>query len=118
MQKNKRKEFINKFIADFLVIVFLLVSIPMETFADEINKITAANKNKYEEKIQKDKKILKKTENSTLYELEDGLKKQVLYDTDIRFYDKDNKLTDYDPSLVRIISDKSENNEDLSKYKY
>ena len=39
MQKNKRKEFINKFIADFLVIVFLLVSIPMETFADEINKI-------------------------------------------------------------------------------
>ncbi|ETI96447.1 MAG: hypothetical protein Q606_CBAC00064G0001, partial [Intestinibacter bartlettii DORA_8_9] len=36
MQKNKRKEFINKFIADFLVIVFLLVSIPMETFADEI----------------------------------------------------------------------------------
>ena len=41
MQKNKRKEFINKFIADFLVIVFLLVSIPMETFADEINKITA-----------------------------------------------------------------------------
>ncbi|WP_304158232.1 radical SAM protein [Fusobacterium ulcerans] len=37
---------------------------------------------------------------------------------DIKFYDKDNKLTDYDPSLVRIISDKSENNEDLSKYKY
>ncbi|MFR1062552.1 polymorphic toxin-type HINT domain-containing protein [Intestinibacter bartlettii] len=118
MQKNKRKEFINKFIADFLVIVFLLVSIPMETFADEINKITAANKNKYEEKIQKDKKILKKTENSTLYELEDGLKRKVIHDENVRFYDENNKLTDYDPSLIKIDSKISDNDENLTNYKY
>ncbi|MFQ8934478.1 hypothetical protein, partial [Intestinibacter bartlettii] len=118
MQKNKRQNLLKKIIANFLVVVFLLVSLPMNVFADEIDKITSANKDIYLEKSVNEDNVIKKTENSTLYELEDGLKKQVLYDTDIRFYDKDNKLTDYDPSLVRIISDKSENNEDLSKYKY
>jgi len=118
MQKNKRQNLLKKIIANFLVVVFLLVSLPMSVFADEIDKITSINKDIYVEKNVNEENVIKKTENSTLYELEDGLKKQVLYDTDIRFYDKDNKLTDYDPSLVRIISDKSENNEDLSKYKY
>ena len=118
MQKNKRQNLLKKIIANFLVVVFLLVSLPMNVFADEIDKITSANKDIYVEKSVNEDNVIKKTENSTLYELEDGLKKQVLYDTDIRFYDEDNKLTEYDKSLVRIISDKSENNEDLSKYKY
>lgn len=74
MQKNKRQNLLKKIIANFLVVVFLLVSLPMNVFADEIDKITSANKDIYLEKSVNEDNVIKKTENSTLYELEDGLK--------------------------------------------
>ena len=105
-----------KIISNLLVLVMIFVSLPMSVFADEIDKITSINKDIYVEKNVNEENVIKKTENSTLYELEDGLKKQVLYDTDIRFYDKDNKLTDYDPALFSYLYlDKSSLFSDLSE---
>jgi len=118
MQNNKRQNLFKKIIANFLVIVFLFVSLPMSVFADEIDKITSANKEIYKEEVTNEDNVIEKTENKTVYELEDGLKKEVIHDANVRFYDENNKLTDYDPSLIKVDSNKSDNNEDLSKYKY
>lgn len=117
MQKKRRQNIYNKVIANLLVIVFILVSIPMDVFAEEINELISVNKVKYEKVEKEDKKILQKTENKTIYQLDNGLKREVLYDGNVRFYEG-KKLVDYDPSLVKIKSKKSENNKDLSKYAY
>ena len=116
MQKNKRQNLFKKFIANFLVVVFLSVSLPMSVFADEIEKKTSVNEEIYKEEVINEDNVIEKTENKTTYELEDGLKREVIYDTNVRFYDEDNndKLTDYDPSLIKVDSNKSDNNEDLS----
>lgn len=79
-----------------------------------LEAIKSANQ---EEVSNKSEKIIKKTESSTIYQLEDGKKKEVIYDSNIRF--KENgKLIDYDPSLVKIDDSKTENNTDISNYKY
>ena len=107
-----------KHLARFLAMVMIMISIPMNVFADEIDKIISVNTNARQEKVINEDNVIQKTENKTVYELENGLKREVLYDTNVRFYDKNNKLTDYDPSLIKINSKKSDNNEDLSEYKY
>ena len=107
--KNKTKKIISK----FLVLVMILVSLPMSVFADEIDKITSVNQEIYKEEVINEDNVIEKTENKTVYELDDGLKREVIYDADVRFYDENNKLTDYDPSLMKIDSSKSDNNEDL-----
>ena len=112
--ENKTKKIISK----FLVLVMILVSLPMSVFADEIDKITSVNQEIYKEEVINEDNVIEKTENKTVYELDDGLKREVIYDADVRFYDENNKLTDYDPSLMKIDSSKSDSNEDLSKYKY
>lgn len=116
--KKTKKKFFTKSIANFIAVVMLLVSSPMSVFADEIDKITSVNQEIYKEEVINEDNVIEKTENKTVYELDDGLKREVIYDADVRFYDENNKLTDYDPSLMKIDSSKSDNNEDLSKYKY
>ena len=54
MQKNKRQNLFKKFIANFLVVVFLSVSLPMSVFADEIEKITSVNEEIYKEEVIND----------------------------------------------------------------
>lgn len=112
------KKKINKLISFSLAICMTLVYLPMGVFAEELQNVTEAiqSVNQKEESSEQEK-IIKKTESSTVYQLEDGKKKEVIYDSNIRF--KENgKLIDYDPSLVKIDDSKTENNTDISNYKY
>lgn len=61
--------------------------------------------------------IIEKTENKTVYQLKNGLKKEVIHDSNIRYYD-DGKLIDNDPTLVNIKEDETNNKTDLSDYAY
>lgn len=79
--KNKTKKIISK----FLVLVMILVSLPMSVFADEIDKITSVNQEIYKEEVINEDNVIEKTENKTVYELDDGLKREVIYDTDVRW---------------------------------
>ena len=81
-----------KHLARFLAMVMIMISIPMNVFADEIDKIISVNTNARQEKVINEDNVIQKTENKTVYELENGLKREVLYDTNVRFYDKNNKL--------------------------
>ena len=91
----------------------------MSVFADEIEKITSVNEEIYKEEVINEDNVIEKTENKTTYELEDGLKREVIYDTNVRFYDEDNndKLTDYDPSLIKVDSNKSNTNHRKRNFK-
>ena len=65
----------------------------------------------------KREKIIDKTENSTTYQRTDGSKEIVMYSSDVRYRDEQNKLIDYDPSLVEITDENKEEN-NLEGYEY
>lgn len=57
--------------------------------------------------------VEKKTTNSTIYKSSNGKIKEEIYTSNIRFYDENGELTDYDPSLVEV-----NDNENLDGYAY
>ncbi|MDY2735432.1 hypothetical protein, partial [Intestinibacter sp.] len=114
--ENQKKKLWTKFIANFMILVMIAVSIPMEGFAEELNNLNSRLQTE-ELTTKGDEKILKKTEDKTIYQLDNGLKREVLYDGDVRYFE-DGKLVDYDPSLIKIKSEKSKNKKDLSNYAY
>lgn len=63
-------------------------------------------------------KIVKKTENATVYEDGSGKMWAEIYARDIRFEDEDGILTDYDVSLKKLTEKESKTGEDLSSYEY
>lgn len=63
-------------------------------------------------------KIVRKTENATIYEDGSGKRRADIYAQDIRFKDEKGKLTDYDTSLENITKKESETGENLLKYEY
>lgn len=58
------------------------------------------------------------TETSTTFDVGDDKKMTVFYEEPVRYEDENGELTDYDPSLTKIQSDETMNNEDLTGYVY
>jgi len=113
-----KKKKINKLISFILAICMTLVYLPMGVFAEELKSVTEAIQSANQEDVSsKSEKVIKKTESSTIYQFEDGKKKEVIYDSNIRFKEK-GKLVDYDPSLIKIDDKKTDNDTDISDYKY
>ncbi|WP_343346252.1 DNRLRE domain-containing protein [Terrisporobacter petrolearius] len=109
----KKSTFI-KIISYMLTICITVTNIPISVFAEEISK----SESKVEEGVEEmTEGIIEKTENKTVYQLKNGLKKEVIHDSNIRYYD-DGKLIDNDPSLVEIKEDKTGSNTDLADYAY
>lgn len=109
----KKSTFI-KIISYILAICITVTNIPMSVFAEEISKSKSTVQEGVEEMTEG---IVEKTENKTVYQLKNGLKKEVIHDSNIRYYD-DGKLIDNDPSLVEIKEDKTSSNTDLAGYAY
>lgn len=109
----KKSTFI-KIISYMLTICITVTNIPISVFAEEISKSESTVEEGVEEMTEG---IIEKTENKTVYQLKNGLKKEVIHDSNIRYYD-DGKLIDNDPSLVEIKEDKTNNNTDLADYAY
>ncbi|MDY3374185.1 MAG: DNRLRE domain-containing protein [Terrisporobacter othiniensis] len=117
-----KKRFIQKIGAIFMALCICVTYMPMGVFAEQTKEISQKLKERGNEVIESDNKsdsakIIEKTENSTIYQLDGGMKREVIHDSNIRF--KENgKLIDYDPSLVKIEDNKTENNTDISEYAY
>ncbi|MEG0856904.1 MAG: DNRLRE domain-containing protein, partial [Terrisporobacter sp.] len=113
-----RKRYYNKIISIVLAISILITSGHIDVYADQV-KETFGNIKKTSQEVDNSKKekVIKKTESSTVYQLEDGMKREVIHDSNIRFKE-DGKLVDYDPSLVKVNNNKTHNNADISKYAY
>ncbi|WP_434799126.1 toxin C-terminal domain-containing protein [Terrisporobacter vanillatitrophus] len=109
----KKSTFI-KIISYILTICITVTNIPMSVFAEEISKSNSTVEEGVEEMTEG---IIEKTKNKTVYQLKNGLKKEVIHDSNIRYYD-DGKLIDNDPSLVEIKEDKTSSNTDLADYAY
>ena len=58
------------------------------------------------------------TETSTTFQIGNGKKVSVFYQDPVRYKDESGKLIDYDPSLVKVDSAKSENKESLKGYAF
>ena len=117
-----KKRFIQKIGAIFMALCICVTYMPMGVFAEQTKEISqklkeGENESKESDNQSDSEKIIKKTENSTIYQLDDGMKREVIHDSNIRF-EEDGKLIDYDPSLVKIEDNKTENNTDISEYAY
>ena len=117
-----KKRFIQKVGAIFMALCICVTYMPMGIFAEQTKEMSQKLKEKGEGATESSNqsnlgKVIKKTENSTIYQLDDGMKREVIYDSNIRF--KENgKLIDYDPSLVKIEGDRTDNNTNISEYAY
>ena len=98
-----------KCIAWLLSIMLVLTMVPEMSFAQE-EVITEDNVT--------EAAAIEKTENTTTYQLSDGSNMTVFYGGDVRFADEKGSLVDYDPSLVRVKTDTSENGNLLEGYAY
>ncbi|MEG0097725.1 MAG: DNRLRE domain-containing protein, partial [Cetobacterium sp.] len=117
-----KSKIIQKIGAIFMSVCICITYMPMGVFAEEVKEISQ----KLQEEGDKPEKsnnqsetgqIIKKTENSTIYQLSDGMKREIIHDSNIRF-EENGKLVDYDPSLIKIEDNKTENNTNISGYAY
>ena len=112
--KNLKKSTFIKIISYILTICITVTNIPISVFAEEISKSESTVEEGLEEMTEG---IIEKTESKTVYQLKNGLKKEVIHDSNIRYYD-DGKLIDNDPTLVKIKENETSNKTDLSDYAY
>lgn len=62
--------------------------------------------------------IVERTTDTTTYDLGNGKIQTVYHGSDVRFEDEDGTLVDYDPALVEIRNDETEQSQPLSGYAY
>lgn len=112
----KRKSYGKMLLSVCLVCAMIFTSTDWSQAAEWLREISAGQEVK---KSQEKQVVLSEsTKNSTTFQLADGKKQTVFYGQDVRFENEDGKLTDYDPSLVKIKEKKSDNGNDLSGYLY
>ena len=72
-----------------------------------------------EEDISEENAVIEEsTESSTVFDLGDGEKMVIYHGQNVRYEDEDGNLTDYDPALVKIKSEKSKNGKEISNYSF
>lgn len=90
-------------------------------YVEEESKLTADSSEMSAEEYDVDKSdamLEENTETSTTFDVGDDKKMTVFYEEPVRYEDENGELTDYDPSLTKIQSDETMNNEDLSGYAF
>lgn len=90
-------------------------------YVEEESKLTADSSEMSAEEYDVDKSdamLEENTETSTTFDVGDDKKMTVFYEEPVRYEDENGELTDYDPSLTKIQSDATMNNEDLSGYAF
>ena len=138
MKKRKRKKdknhvSFNQIVATTLIAALSVTSVSLESLAAEPAQ-TAENPTKTEaafdadDSVERPKELkgvteedaVKKenTETSTTFQIGNGKKVSIFYQEPVRYKDESGKLIDYDPSLVKVDSAKSENKESLKGYAY
>lgn len=129
-KKRKEKYYSNwkRITATTLIAALSVTSVSLESLAAEPAQ-TAENPAKTEaafdadDSVERPKELkgvteedaVKKenTETSTTFQIGNGKKVSVFYQEPVRYKDESGKLIDYDPSLVKVDSAKSENKESL-----
>ena len=103
-----------KIISYILIICITVINTPVLVFSEETLKPKFTSDEGVEEITEE---IIEKTENKTVYQLKNGLKKEIIYNSNIRYYDN-GQLIDNDPSLVEVEDEETNNKIDLSNYAY
>ena len=134
-KKRKEKYYSNwkRITATTLIAALSVTSVSLESLAAEPAQ-TAENPSQTEaasgadDSVERPKELkgvteedsVKKenTETSTTCQIGNGKKVSVFYQEPVRYKDESGKLIDYDPSLVKVDSAKSENKESLKGYAY
>ena len=102
--------------------IALILVIAMITTTVEWSEIAAMTREIYaSEDIKKESKEVVKSENtknSTTFQFLNGKKQTIFYGQDVRFETEDGTLKDYDPTLVKVEDQESENGNDLKDYAY
>ena len=134
MKKRKRKKDknhvgFNQIVATTLIAALSVTSVSLESLAAEPAQTAKTEvASEADDSVERPKELkgvteedaVKKenTETSTTFQIGNGKKVSVFYQEPVRYKDEKGKLSDYDPSLVKVDSAKSENKESLKGYAY
>lgn len=94
-----------RIVAALLIIVVSMTSLSLENLAADnvLQEENSVEKYEKEYEISRDNVIeSENTENSTTYDMGDGLRVTEFYAQDVRFQDEEGKRVDYDSSLVEV----------------
>lgn len=110
-----------RIVAALLIIVVSMTSLSLENLAADnvLQEENSVEKYEKEYEISRDNVIeSENTENSTTYDMGDGLRVTEFYAQDVRFQDEEGKLVDYDSSLVEVNEEISSLGNILDSYAY
>lgn len=105
MKKLKRK------IALLLIFCLVFTQIPAIAFA-------AVDSNTRQQPSKSNVLLAESTETVTAFNLGNGYMHKTYHSEAVRYKDDDGELTDYNPALVSVREDKSENGKDLTEYRW
>lgn len=112
------KKYCKMFISCLLTFTMVFTSIQWSSIVNGSRAVKAATEKTEDQEEQKEVVKEESTKDSTTFQMSDGKKQTVFYGQDVRFENEDGKLQDYDPSLVQVKEQKSDQGEDLSDYQY
>ena len=121
----------NRIIAIILVIAFFFTSLSLENLtvqAEEVEKKTEEKQEsvakeevaeaKEYEVTESDARLEENTETSTTFDVGDNKKMTVFYQDAVRYENEKGELIDYDPTLISVEEEKTENDQNLDDYVY
>lgn len=129
---KKRTKIWKQMISLLLAVTFLVTNLPwegcvvkaqetVETQVDQINQeeqpLDTSEIKEYQVS-EENAKHEKNTETTTTFDIGKHKKMTVFYDEAVRYKDENGELVDYDPSLVKVKKEKSENQQDIKDYAY
>ena len=112
------KKYCKMFISCLLTFTMVFTSIQWSSIVNGSRAVKAATEKTEDQEEQKEVVKEESTKDSTTFQMSDGKKQTVFYGQEVRFENEDGKLQDYDPSLVQVKEQKSDQGEDLSDYQY
>ncbi len=112
-----------RIVAAILIVAVSMTSLSFESLARETGSQEELQTEEVQEmkdyEVGKDNVIeSESTENSTTYDIGDGLRVTEFYAQDVRFRDEEGELVDYDASLVEVNQETSELGNMLDSYAY
>ena len=112
-----------RIVAAILIVAVSMTSLSFESLARETGSQEELQTEDVQEmkdyEVGKDNVIeSESTENSTTYDIGDGLRVTEFYAQDVRFRDEEGELVDYDASLVEVNQETSELGNMLDSYAY
>lgn len=96
-----------------LILIFCLIFTQMPVIA-----FAAVDSNTHQQPSESNVVLKESTETVTTFNLGNGYMHKAYHGEAVRFEDEDGKLTDYNPALISVSDDRSENGKDLSDYRW